>query len=327
MAVRARLVAGAMSLVCGGLALLSWIAAASAQSYPSRPIRLIVPYAAGGPTDLAARQIAESVRPHLGQAVVIENRGGAGGIPGTEAVAHAAPDGYTLLVGAAGPLVVSPSVKKLRYDVEKDFAPIAEIWRSAQVLAVNRQIGVKSVRELVAHAKSNPGKVNAGSAGNGTLPHLSIVLTNETAGIDIAHVPYRGTSAAVQDLIGGQIQVLFGDAAVLAPNIESGTLVALAVTSPRRSTLLPDTPTMAEAGYPQLVAESWYGLLAPAGLPPAVFQRITTATQAALKEPAFVAALKQQGATAESTTPEAFRALIREEAKRWGPVAQLAGLQ
>jgi tripartite-type tricarboxylate transporter receptor subunit TctC len=316
-----------LSLACAALALFAADLASLAQTYPSRPVRLIVPYAAGGPTDLAARHIAEALRPHLGQSVVVENRGGAGGIPGTEAVVQAAPDGYTLLVGAAGPLVVSPSVKKLRYDVEKDLAPIAEIWRSAQVLAVNPKLGVTSVRALVDYAKKNPGKVNAGSAGNGTLPHLSIVLANTVAGIDIAHVPYRGTSAAVPNLISGQIQAMFGDAAVLAPNIRSGALVALAVTSPRRSTLLPDTPTMAEAGYPQLVAESWYGLLAPAGLDPAVFQKIASATQAALKEPAFVEALKQQGATVESTTPDAFRALIREEAKRWGPVAKLAGLQ
>ena len=324
MMVGTRTMTKACALLHGALALLIWHPA-SAETYPSRPIRLVVPYAAGGPTDLAARQIAESLRPHLRQPVIIENRGGAGGIPGTEAVAQAARDGYTLLVGAAGPLVVSPSVKRLRYDVEKDLAPVAEIWRSSQVLAVNRQAGVKSILEFVAHAKKN--KLNGGSAGNGTLPHLSLVLMNEVAGTSIAHVPYRGTGAAIQDLIGGQIDVIFGDTAVLAPSIASGALVALAVTSPRRSALLPDTPTMAEAGYPQIVAESWYGLLAPAGLDQGVLQRIVTATQAALKEPAFVAALKQQGATVEYATPEAFRALIREEAMRWGPIARLAGLQ
>jgi tripartite-type tricarboxylate transporter receptor subunit TctC len=223
--------------------------------------------------------------------------------------------------------VVSPSVKKVRYDVEKDLAPIAEIWRSSQVLAVNRQSGVKSVREFVAHVKNSAGKLNGGSAGNGTLPHLSLVLMNEVAGTSIAHVPYRGTGAAIQDLIGGQIDVMFGDTAVLAPSIASGALVALAETSPRRSALLPDTPTMAEAGYPQIVAESWYGLLAPAGLDPDVLQRIVTTAQAALKEPAFTAALKQQGATVEYATPEAFRALIKDESRRWGPVARSAGLQ
>jgi tripartite-type tricarboxylate transporter receptor subunit TctC len=314
------------AVLYGALAVFG-LNAASAETYPSRPIRLVVPYAAGGPTDLAARQIAESLRSHLGQPVIIENRGGAGGIPGTEAVAQAAPDGYTLLVGAAGPLVVSPSVKKLRYDVDKDLAPVAEIWRSSQVLAVNRQAGVRSVREFIAHAKKNAGKLNGGSAGNGTLPHLSLVLMNEVADTSIAHVPYRGTGAAIQDLIGGQIDVMFGDTAVLAPSIASGTLIALAVTSPQRSALLPDTPTMAEAGYPQIVAESWYGLLAPAGLDPSVFARIVIATQASLKEPAFAAALKQQGATVGYVTPEAFRALIREESKRWGPIARSAGLQ
>ena len=315
-------------LMCSMLALVAWNAAASAEAtYPSRPVRLVVPYAAGGPTDLAARQIAESLRVHLGRSVIVENRGGAGGIPGTEAVAQASPDGYTLLVGAAGPLVVSPSVRKLRYDVDKNLVPIAEIWRSSQVFAVSPKIGVKSVKDFVAYAKKNPGKVSAGSAGNGTLPHLSIVLMNQVAGIEMVHVPYRGTGAALPDLIGGQIEAIFGDTAVLAPSIQSGNIVALAVTSRQRSALLPDTPTMAEAGFAQVVAESWYGLLAPAGVDPKILQRIVTATQAALKEPAYVAALKQQGATVESVTPEAFRALIKEEAQRWGPVAKSAGLQ
>jgi tripartite-type tricarboxylate transporter receptor subunit TctC len=315
-------------LVCSMLALVACPASAPAEaSYPSRPVRLIVPYAAGGPTDLAARQLAEVLRVHLGGPVIVENRGGAGGIPGTEAVAQANPDGYTLLVGAAGPLVVSPSVRRLRYNVDKNLFPIAEIWRSSQVLAVSPKVGVKSVKDFVAYAKKNPGKVSAGSAGNGTLPHLSIVLMNQVAGIEMVHVPYRGTSAALPDLIGGQIETIFGDTAVLAPSIQSGNIVALAVTSRQRSPLLPDTPTLAEAGFAQVVAESWYGLLAPAGVDPKILQRIVTATQAALKEPAYVAALKQQGATVESVTPEAFGALIKEEAQRWAPIAKSAGLQ
>jgi tripartite-type tricarboxylate transporter receptor subunit TctC len=225
-------------LACSILALVAWIESASAEAtYPSRPVRLIVPYAAGGPTDLAARQLAEALRVSLGGAVIVENRGGAGGIPGTEAVAQASPDGYTLLVGAAGPLVVSPSVRKLRYNVEKNLVPIAEIWRSSQVLAVSPKVGVKSVKDFVAYAKKNPGKVSAGSAGNGTLPHLSIVLMNQVAGIEMVHVPYRGTGAALPDLIGGQIEAIFGDTAVLAPNIQSGKIVALAVTSRQRSPL------------------------------------------------------------------------------------------
>ena len=315
-------------LACSMFLLVAWTVSASAEaSYPSRPVRLVVPYAAGGPTDLAARQLAEALRVHLGGAVVVENRGGAGGIPGTEAVAQASADGYTLLVGAAGPLVVSPSVRKLRYDVDKNLVPIAEIWRSSQVFAVSPKVGVKSVKGFVEYAQKNSGKVSAGSAGNGTLPHLSIVLMNQVAGIEMVHVPYRGTGAALPDLIGGQIEVVFGDTAVLEPSVQSGNIIALAVTSRQRSALLPDVPTMAEAGFAQIVAESWYGLLAPAGVDPKILQRIVTATQAALKEPSYVAALKQQGATVESVTPEAFRALIKEEAQRWAPVAKSAGLQ
>ena len=315
-----------MRLVATSFAVLSaaaaMIAGASAQDFPNRPLRVIVPFAAGGPNDVAARLIAESLRAPLGQSVVVENRGGGGGVAGAEVVATSAPDGYTMLLGAAGPLVVSPSVKPLRYDVAKDLAPLAQVYRSAQVLAVHHKLGVKTVAEFVAYAKANPSKVNVGSAGVGTLPHLSIELMNKEAGTGLVHVPYRGTSGALTDLLGGQIEALFGDVAVLAPNIMTGKLVALAVTSPDRSSLLPDVVTMAEARFPALETESWGGLLLPAGVPADVFAKLNVAAQAALAAPAFRDGSKKQGWSDLTTSPELFGKLIQSETAKWGPLVK-----
>jgi len=313
--------------ICAAASLAVLHGTAFADDYPSRTIKMVVPYSAGGPTDLAARKVAELLGPKLGQSVVVENRGGAGGLPGTEAVANAKPDGYTLLVGATGPLVVSPSIKKLRYDVNKDLQPVAEIWRSSQLLAVHPKLGVKTLAQFVDYAKKNPGKVTIGTAGNGTLPHLLLVLMNGEAGIKLVHVPYRGTAAVLPNVLGGQIDAIIGDAAVIAPNIKSGALVPIAVTAPERSTLLPNVPTMAESGYPKLVAESWYGLMAPAGVPADAMKKLVPAVQAALADPAFQAALKKQGATVVATSPEKFGAHIKGETEKWGPVARAAGLK
>jgi tripartite-type tricarboxylate transporter receptor subunit TctC len=317
----------AIACLCAAWSITTGSSGAAAQDYPTRAIQMVVPYAAGGPTDLAARKVAELLAPRLGQPVVIENRGGGGGIPGTEAVAGAKPDGHTLLVGATGPLVVSPSVRKLNYQVDKDLKPIAEIWRSSQLLAVNPKLGVKSVADFVAYAKKNPAKVTIGTAGIGTLPHLLMVLINQETGIELVHVPYRGTAAVLPNVLGGQIDAIIGDVSVIAPNVKSGALVALAVTAPERSTLLPDVPTMAQSGYPSLVAESWYGLMAPAAVPEAVMKKLVPAVQASLKDPSFQAALQQQGARVVAITPDAFGAHIRDETKKWGPVARAAGLK
>jgi tripartite-type tricarboxylate transporter receptor subunit TctC len=317
----------AIACLCAAWSITTVSNGAAAQNYPTRAIQMVVPYAAGGPTDLAARKVAELLSPRLGQPVVIENRGGGGGIPGTEAVANAKPDGHTLLVGATGPLVVSPSVRKLNYQVDKDLKPIAEIWRSSQLLAVNPKIGVKSVADFLAYAKKSPAKVTIGTAGNGTLPHLLMVLINQETGIELVHVPYRGTAAVLPNVLGGQIDAIIGDVSVIAPSVKSGALVALAVTAPERSPLLPDVPTMAESGYPSLVAESWYGLMAPAAIPDSVMKKLVPAVQASLKDPAFQAALKQQGARVVAITPDTFGAHLRDETKKWGPIARAAGLK
>lgn len=317
----------AIACLCAAWSITTGLTGAAAQDYPTRAIQMVVPYAAGGPTDLAARKVAELLAPRLGQPVVIENRGGGGGIPGTEAVAGAKPDGHTLLVGATGPLVVSPSVRKLSYQVDKDLKPIAEIWRSSQLLAVNPKLGVKSVADFLAYAKKNPAKVTIGTAGIGTLPHLLMVLINQETGVELVHVPYRGTAAALPNVLGGQIDAIIGDVSVIAPNVKSGALVALAVTAPERSPLLPDVPTMAQSGHPSLVAESWYGLMAPAAIPATVMKKLVPAVQASLKDPSFQAALQQQGARVVAITPDTFGAHLRDEMKKWGPVARAAGLK
>jgi tripartite-type tricarboxylate transporter receptor subunit TctC len=317
----------AIACLCAAWSITTGLTGAAAQDYPTRAIQMVVPYAAGGPTDLAARKVAELLSPRLGQAVVIENRGGGGGIPGTEAVAGAKPDGHTLLVGATGPLVVSPAVRKLNYQVDKDLKPIAEIWRSSQLLAVNPKLGVKSVADFLAYAKKNPAKVTIGTAGIGTLPHLLMVLINQETGVELVHVPYRGTAAALPNVLGGQIDAIIGDVSVIAPNVKSGALVALAVTAPERSPLLPNVPTMAQSGHPSLVAESWYGLMAPAAVPDAVMKKLVSAVQDSLKDPSFQAALQQQGARVVATSPDAFNAHLKDETKKWGPVARAAGLK
>jgi tripartite-type tricarboxylate transporter receptor subunit TctC len=310
---------------------LLWLAAtvatahAQADNYPSRPIRFVVPFAAGGPTDAAARLFAEPMRKQLGQSVVIENRPGGGGTAGTEAVLNGPRDGYMLLLGAPGPLFVTPSVRAVRYDVQKDFIALAEIWRSPQVLIVNPKLKVKTLAELIAVAKSR--ELNAGSAGVGTLPHLSIELLKREAGVKIVHVPYRGTGAAVPDLLGGSIDMLFGDVAVLAPLVTGGKVTALAVTAAQRSPLLPDVPTTAEAGVPTLSAENWYAMMAPANLPPVVMGKLTAAARDAVTDAEFRAALAKQGAGTGDATPERLAQWVATETAKWAPIARAAGIK
>jgi tripartite-type tricarboxylate transporter receptor subunit TctC len=308
------------------LALVPAVAAAQTD-FPNRPVRLLVPFPAGGPTDVAARLLSEALRPHLGQPVVVENRGGGGGVIGTELVAASAPDGYTLLLSAPGSLVVTPAAKSLKYDVDRDLAPIAQVFRSAQLLVANPRLGVKTFPDFVAYAKANPGKVNVGSAGLGTLPHLSLELMKRETGVDVTHIPYRGTGSAVADLIGGQIDVMFGDIAVLKPNVLSGTLVPLAITSPERSPSLPDLRTMAEFGYPQLAVEAWGGLLAPRGLPAPVLRRLDEAVQKALRDPRFRDGSAKQDWSAFETSPDKFATYLAAEAERWGTLIRTSGIK
>jgi tripartite-type tricarboxylate transporter receptor subunit TctC len=307
------------------LATTTVCAHAQSDSYPSRPVRFVVPFAAGGPTDAAARLFAEPLRKQLGQSVVIENRAGGGGMAGTEAVLSGPRDGYMLLLGAPGPLFVTPSVRAVRYDVQKDLIPLAEIWRSPQVLVVNPKVKAKTLGELIALAKA--GSINAGSAGVGTLPHLSIELLKREAGVNIVHVPYRGTGAAVPDLLGGSIDMMFADVAVLAPLVAGGKVNALAVTAAQRSPLLPDVMTTAEAGVPALSAENWYAMMVPSNLPAPVMAKLQAAAKAAVEDADFRAALAKQGAGSGDATPERLAKWIATETAKWAPVARAAGIK
>jgi tripartite-type tricarboxylate transporter receptor subunit TctC len=305
----------------------SAICGADAQTFPNRPLRIIVPFAAGGPNDVAARLVAEALGPHLGQSVVVENRGGAGGLVGAEAVARSEPDGTTLLFGTIGPLVISPSAKALRYDPARDFNPIGQVYRSAQVFSASPARGHKTVADFIAYAKSNPGKITIGTAGIGTLPHLTTELLKRDAAVNVTHVPYRGTNAALADLIAGQIDAIFGEVSVMAPNIESGKAIALSITSPERSRLLPSVPTMSEVGIPSLTVESWGGLLAPARVPADVLARLEQALQKALREPSFRNAADKQGWSQVAGTREEFAELLARETAKWSPIVRSPGFR
>ena len=246
---------------CAALALAVSLSPSLAQDFPSRPVTIVIPFTAGGPADTAARTISEVLRHHLGQPLIAENRPAASGVTGTEAVALGEADGYTLLLGGIAALVLVPPVQKVRYDVAKDFAPLGLIWRSPQVFAVSTKLGVNTVSEFVAHAKANPGKVTIGSAGNGTVTHLAGELLKRESGIELLHVPYRSTANSLTDLVGGHIDAIFGDVAILQPHVQSGAIRALAITSPERSLLLPRSCHHGGGRFP---ARSDRGLVWPA---------------------------------------------------------------
>ena len=314
---RARLAAFAIALTSAIAALPS---ASRAEDYPSRPVTIVIPFTAGGPADTAARTVSEVLRHHLGQPLIAENRPAASGITGTEAVALGEADGYTLLLGGIAALVLIPPVQKVRYDVQKDLAPLGLIWRSPQVFAVRSALGVNTVAEFVAHAKAHPGKVTIGSAGTGTVTHLASELLKRESGIDLLHVPYRSTANSLTDLVGGHIDAIFGDVAILQPHVQSGAIRSLAITSPERSPLLPDLATMAEAGYPRVQTEVWYGLLAPARTPAPMLNRLRAAVASAQSDPAFRESLSKFGIRPAPPGAESFARFIRDEIERWTPV-------
>ncbi len=304
------------------------LAAGSAQAddFPTQPIRLVAPFSAGGPTDTAGRLIAPALQRQLGQSVVIENRPGASGVPGTESVVSGANDGYTLVVGGIAPIVLVPAVRKLRYDVERDLVPLGLIWRSPQVLAVRPSLDVHTVADFIAYAKAHPGGVTVGSAGVGTITHLANELFRRETGITFTHVPYRSTSNSITDLMGGQIDAVFGDVAILSPHVKAGAIRALAITAAKRSPLLPELPTMAEAGLADVQTEVWYGLLAPARTPAPVLARLKTAVKAAQLDPDYRAALVKLGIVIDNVGAEPFAEFIHAESKRWTPILKEAGI-
>ena len=302
-------------------------AGAFAADYPSKPIRLVVPYAPGGGADSVARIVAKKVSENIGQPIVIDNKGGAGSILGTEIVAKVEPDGYTLLLGQSGPISINPAVyKPLPYDPVKDFSPVAMTTAYPYILVVNADLPVKSLQELVAPAKSKPGTMNYGSTGVGAANHLVSELFNAKAGLKMTHVPYRGTALAVGDLLGGQLTMVFGDPISVLSQMKAGKLRALAVTSLERSPVAPEVPTVAESGYPGFEALAWHGILAPAKTPPAVVQKLNAEITKALADPATKKLLEDQAMQTVGNTPDAFAAFIQKDIVLWKGVATSANV-
>jgi len=308
-------------------AVLAFASAAHADDYPTRPIKLIVPFAPGGGNDTVARLVGEGLTAELAQPVVIDNRPGAGGIIGAEAVARAAPDGYTLFLGGVGSHAINPNLHAhLSYDPIKDFAPITLVASAPLVLVVHPSVPANSVRELIALAKAQPGRLNYASNGNGSSSHLAAVMFASMTGIDIVHVPYKGLSPALADLIGGQVQLMFSSVVAIVPQVKAGKLRALAISSKDRLSLLPELPTIAESGVAGYQSSSWYGILAPAGTPPAIVNRLNAALVKVITQPAFREALAREGADPVGNSPEAFGAFIAAEKQRLGEVIRQAKL-
>lgn len=293
-------------------------------AYPNKPIRIIVPFTPGGSPDVLARTIGQKITESTGSPVVIENVPGAGGTIGADRVAKATADGYTLLMGHVGTLAVAPAVyPNLPYDPIKSFAPVAWVAKVPNVLAVHPSMPANNVAELVKYLKANPGKVNYGSGGNGSAAHLAMEYFKLSTQTFVVHVPYRGTAPSVTDAVAGQIQMVFTGAPALVPMVKAGKLRAIAVSSPKRLDLLPDVPTLAESGVKGLEgfeADQWYGLVAPAGTPAAIVQKLNQVVNANLSAPEVVTRLKSEGATATPASPDAFGQLIQREIKRWRPV-------
>ena len=299
--------------------------AACAADYPAKPIKLVVPYAPGGGADGVARIVAKKASEGLGQPIVIENKGGAGAILGTDLVAKAEPDGYTLLLGQSGPISINPAVyKSLPYDPMKDLVPITMTTAYPYILVVNSDLSAGTLAEFVTLARSRPGALNYGSTGVGAANHLVAELFYSRAGLHLTHVPYRGTALAVSDLLGGQLTMVFGDPISVLPHIKSGKLRALAVTSLERSAVAPDVPTVAESGYPGFEALAWHGILAPARTPPAVIGALNREFVNAVHDPETKALLANQAMQTVGSSPEAFAAFIKRDLATWKSVAEAA---
>jgi tripartite-type tricarboxylate transporter receptor subunit TctC len=301
--------------------------AIAADEFPSKPIRLIVPFPPGGPNDLIARVVGQRMSDIFKQPVIIDNRGGQAGVLGTDAVAKAAADGYTIGIVSASAIVISPSMEKIAYDPQKDLQPITLVATVPEMLVVAKDVPATNMSELVALAKAQPGKLNFASAGVGGLPHLAGELFKLTAKIDIVHVPYRGAAPAINDLLGQQVQMTFLDLPVILPQIKAGNLKPIALGARERAKQAPDVPTTAEVGMPDLLIENWYGMVGPAGLPREILDKINRVAVEAMSDPSVRDKLADQGLTLVPQTPEEFRQFITAEATRWSNVVKKAGLE
>ncbi|MFA5912305.1 MAG: tripartite tricarboxylate transporter substrate binding protein [Burkholderiales bacterium] len=309
-------------------ALLAWTDAALADTYPSKPVHIIVPFPAGGAIDIIVRTSAQQLSKELGQPMLIENRPGASGNIGADAVAKSAADGYTLLAGTSATHGANPALyTKLAYDARRDFVPVAHIAGVPNVLVVTPASGINTLADLVQQARAKPGKLSYGSAGSGTSLHLAGELFRSAAGVDVLHVPYKGAAPATTDLLGGQITMMFNTVPVALPLIRSGKLKALAVTSPKRHFALPDVPTFTELGYPSVASATWVGLFAPAGTPREVVAKVAQALERALREKTVVDTLRLQGAEPQFMDSAAFGHYVDGEITRWGGVVRAAGIK
>lgn len=305
-----------------------WTNTVCAQSFPVKPIKLVVPFAPGGSTDLVARMLAERMGPLLGQSVTVDNRGGAGGTLGADLVAKATPDGYTLLMGTVSTHGASPAIyRKIPYDPVKDFQPITNVMSVPSVFVVNPKMPAKSMRDFIAMAKAAPGRHTFASPGIGSLGHANVENFAHLAGIQLLHVPYKGAGPALNDALAGQVDALTDNLPSALPHIQAGRLRALALLSPQRSSLLPDVPTYRELGFEELSEGGWFGLMAPAGTPPAVVARLREAAHRAMEDASFKAQAEKIGGVSMANTPDEFAQQIKQALARYQRVARVANIQ
>jgi len=314
-------------LVMAFVSMVVGVSTAGAQAWPDRPIKFLMSAPAGSSIDVLGRAIADKLKDRLGQPVVVENKPAAGGTVATAEVAHSAPDGYTMVLAFNGPLSFAPLLQKLPYDVGKDLAPVIITSSQPNVLAVNATLPVRSIAELVAYAKANPGKLNYASVGNGSSSHLNMELFKSVAGFDAVHVPFNGSPPAVKSTVQNETQMIFAVMQPLQAQIQAGTLRALAVTTAKRFSLLPDLPSIAESGYPGFEALAWNGVLVAAGTPRPIVARLNTEMNAILKEPEMRQKMQGFGFDLVGGTPEEFGALISGETAQWAPVIKKVGLK
>jgi tripartite-type tricarboxylate transporter receptor subunit TctC len=312
-------------LACTVLLLAAGVAAAQ---FPAKPVRLVIGFPPGGPADLFGRTLAQGMSANLGQPVVVENRSGAGGVVGVDSVAKAAPDGYTLAMNSLSSVAMAPfSLSSMPYDPRRDLALITTVVRVPEVLVVHPSLPVNTLADLITYAKANPGKVNFGSAGSGSITHLAGEVLKVEAQINLVHVPYKGAAPAVNDLLGGQVQMGIFDVPVLLAHIRAGKLKALAVTSLKRAPSLPEVPTTAEMNYPKVNSDNWYGLVAPAATPPDILKRIHAAAMAALNSPAVIEQFAKVSGTSFPSSPEEYSAFLASEQAKWGAIIRAIGFK
>ena len=316
-----------MGSLLAGVLLACMSFGAFAQAWPAKPIKLVAPSTPGDAPDVIARLVADKLSVALGQQVVVDNKPGAGGVVGSESVAKSAPDGYTLIMGNAGSHGINAAVySRLPYDIQRDFAPVSQVAIAPNVMVINPSVPANSVAEFIAYAKSQPGKLSYASGGNGSSAHMSMELFKSMAGIDVQHIPYKGSSPALTDLIGGQVAVFIGNMPPTVPHIKSGKLRALAVTTRTRSALMPELPTIADT-LPGYETVAWFGVLAPAGTPPDVVNRLSVEIGKIARSPEMRDKLLAMGAEPVGGTPEEFKAVVDRDIAKWKPLAQKVGIK